>query len=188
MQTTTRRANSTHKYSRVSTKENDNENDKDDYYDTTFDGVNPNLSNLSSGMSSGETRARRWSHKINTLIHSVFWIGLAIFIIQYCDLIRVLRIDERVIKPFLYVAGISWFGVISLFGYLGLWLPIIRKQRIEDYNVTHSNHIKITLVLTGISIFSFIISIWYVWRWISIPITLSLLMGCMMIPNILPNF
>ena len=192
MQTkTTRRTNtsSKHKYSRIDDFEDDSDNDlSDDPNDTTFDGVTPNLSNINTGFSSGNSRTRQLSHKINTWIHSLFWIGLAIFIIQYCDIIRVLRIDERIIVPLLYIAGIAWFGVISLFIYLGLYLPIVKKKRIEDYNVTHGDYIKITLVLTGVSVLTFIMAIWPVWRWMSILITCSLLMGCMMIPNVLPNF
>eukprot|EP01084_Bolivina_argentea_P096280 173095_1 len=135
-----------------------------------------------------DSRAKKIGNEISTYAHSLFWIGLALFVIKYSDLIRVIRLDDRVILPLLYIAGASWMVVISLVVYLSFFLPCCKKERIEDFNVTHPQHIYATLFLTVVSYVTFVISIWPIWGWMSILIGASILMGLIMIPNFIPNY
>ncbi len=93
------------------------------------------------------------------MVHSIFWVGLAIFVLIYSDLIRVLRIDPRVIRPLLYLCFMTWAGVLGLVFYLAVFLPCCKGAKVDDYNVTHPEHIKAVLVLTLITFVSFSISI-----------------------------
>eukprot|EP00483_Globobulimina_turgida_P006529 UN06539 len=134
------------------------------------------------------SRAKRIGNEISTYAHSLFWICLALFVTKYSDLIRVIRLDDRVILPLLYIAGASWLGVVSLVIYLSFFLPCCKKEKVEDFNVTHPQHIHATLFLTIMSYVTFVVSIWPIWGWISVFIAASILMGLIMIPNFIPNY
>ena len=135
-----------------------------------------------------DSRAKKIGNEISTYIHSIFWICLALFVVKYSDLIRVIRLDDRVILPLLYISGLSWCGVTALVIYLSFFLPCCKKFKVDDYNVTHPQHIKATLFLTIVSYVTFVISIWPIWGWISIFIVASILMGLIMVPNFIPNY
>ena len=121
-----------------------------------------------------DSRAKRIGNEISNYVHSIFWICLALFVIKYSDIIRVIRLDDRIILPFIYIAGVSWLGVISLVFYLSFFLPCCKKQKVDDFNVTHPQHIQATLFLTIVTFITFIIGIWPIWGWISILIAISI--------------
>ena len=162
-----------YKYRRVSTVE---EEDIDDI---------PQLPQRAMGKNS---RARKLGTEISNYVHSIFWICLALFVVKYSDLIRVIRLDDRIILPLLYISFASWIGVMFIVIYLSFFLPCCKKERVDDYNITHPQHIQATLFLTIVSFITFIIAIWPIWGWISIFIAASLLMGAIMIPNFIPNY
>eukprot|EP00484_Ammonia_sp_Unknown_P016628 CAMPEP_0197040170 /NCGR_PEP_ID=MMETSP1384-20130603/16917_1 /TAXON_ID=29189 /ORGANISM="Ammonia sp." /LENGTH=172 /DNA_ID=CAMNT_0042470883 /DNA_START=74 /DNA_END=592 /DNA_ORIENTATION=- len=133
-------------------------------------------------------RARQIGGEISNYVHSIFWICLALFVVKYTDLIRVIRLDDRVILPLVYIAGVSWCGVLALIIYLSFYLPCCKKLRVDDFNVTHPQHIQATLFLTVVSYISFVAAIWSIWGWLSLLIVGSVLMGLVMIPNFIPNY
>ena len=143
---------------------------------------------IPSGGLSSNSRAKRLGNEISNYVHSLFWIGLALFVIKYSDLIRVIRLDDRVIFPLLCISGACWCGVLSLVIYLSFFLPCCKKQKVDDFNITHPQHIKATLFLTITSYVTFVISIWPIWGWLSILMAASILMGLIMIPNFIPNY
>ena len=147
-----------------------------------------NIQSLPQRGMMNNSRAKRIGTEISNYVHSIFWIALALFVVKYSDLIRVIRLDERVILPFFYIAAASWCGVLSLVIYLSFFLPCCKKQKVDDFNVTHPQHIQATLFLTITSFITFVISIWPIWGWISIFMTASILMGLIMIPNFIPNY
>jgi len=135
-----------------------------------------------------ETNARSWAKQINTWVHSLFWIALAIFVIIYCDLVRVLRIDPRIIRPCIYIATAFMSLLFILVFYLTLYLPLCKKLKIEDYNITHPKHIQAIVIISGCTFIMFCAGIWPVWGWMSILITSSLFMGLIMLSNFVPYY
>ncbi len=82
----------------------------------------------------------------------------------------------------------TWAGVLGLVFYLAVFLPCCKGAKVDDYNVTHPEHIKAVLVLTLITFVSFSISIWPIWGWISLGIAGSVFMGTVMLANFVPNY
>eukprot|EP01083_Nonionella_stella_P268849 909142_1 len=80
-----------------------------------------------------DSRAKKIGNEISTYAHSLFWIGLALFVIKYSDLIRVIRLDDRVILPLLYIAVDSWCGVMSYLIYLSFFIPCSKKEKVDDF-------------------------------------------------------
>ena len=143
-------------------------------------------SEMGVGMT-GNPRAKRLGNEISNYIHSLFWICLALFVIRYSDLIRVIRLDDRILFPLLCISGVSWCGCLLIVTYLTIFLPCCKKVKVDDYNVTHPQYIKGTIFLAITSYITFIVSIWPIWGWMSILIASSILMGLIMIPNFIPN-
>ena len=135
-----------------------------------------------------KSRASSIGAEMSTYVHSIFWIACALFVVKYSDLIRVIRLDDRIHLPMLYISLVCWCCVLSIVFFLSFWLPCCRKERVTDYNITHPEHIKATLFLTIVSFITFIIGIWPVWGWMSILMASLILMGLIMIPNFIPNY
>ena len=83
------------------------------------------------------SRAAKIGGEISNYVHSIFWIALGLFVVKYSDLIRVIRLDDRVHLPVLYISAACWCGVLSIVFYLAFWLPCVRKQRMDDFNISH---------------------------------------------------
>jgi len=136
----------------------------------------------------GERTGRRLGRKINNLVHSTFWVFLGIFIVIYSDFFRVVRIDKRIIRSLFYVSAFSWLMVSCIMGYLACYVPLWKKQRVDDYYVTHREHILAILLFGSVSMVTFTISVWPVWHWMSIIICVSLVMAQIMAANFVPNY
>ena len=72
------------------------------------------------------------------LFHDLLLCG---FVVSYSDLLRVLRLDSRPMRPLLYVAGASTAALIALVLYLAFCVPLVQGLRVDDYNVTHPRRV-----------------------------------------------
>eukprot|EP01039_Chlorochromonas_danica_P000063 gene63-69_t len=103
--------------------------------------------------------------RIMAKLHAIVWVAVAAALAYFTDLLNLL-LSERVNRLALCLGVASLTSVLSLFLYLGFWLPIVMKNNIP-WDVYCPNLISVSAGLSVLSFVSFVFTFWPVWGLLS---------------------
>jgi hypothetical protein len=133
----------------------------------------------------GDAEGQRASSVVASMMHSVFWVGLAYFTAVESDFWRVVHEDSRVHTGYLWVglACIALEVVVLL--YLMLWIPCVEKVAYDvDYNTYCPRAIYTALFGGFLGWLAFTLAVWGVYGYMT-PLMISVFSFALIL---LPNF
>lgn len=129
-------------------------------------------------------------HKIN-IIHSIAWLIAAIVIIYYYDLYNVLfKLDQRLNIQSLYIALFTLLALILDILYI---MFFVQNDRSKDNNTNDLMSmapytIYIAALTSVLTCLSFIITLWPIYTYMSIPIVFICSMATVLSTNFITSF
>lgn len=122
--------------------------------------------------------------KLVAKLHGLFWIGISALIIHYTDFF-VLLVSDKINRWAFNLSIISLTVIMSIFLYLGFWLPVIMKNHIP-WEVYCPNMIPIATGASVVWFISLIVTFWPVWGLLSPLLVGFLVMGVVFLTHFIP--
>lgn len=126
--------------------------------------------------------------RIQTKIHALIWVSLAVATVYYTDFIKVILTDKRINRMPLNLSIVSMVIVVAILVYLCVYLPIFEK--IRDYRMWDIHCPNMIPMLTGAGascIVSLVVAMWPVWGLLSPLLVFFLMMGFMFLAHFIPS-
>jgi hypothetical protein len=122
---------------------------------------------------------------ITAKIHAFFWVGTAIAVVYFTDLVNVVLNDARVNRISLNLAVICLVANLGIILYATVWLPVVMKVTMS-IDLYSPKIIPISTSIGLVCVICLMIALWPIWGLLTPFLVLFLLFGFLFSAHFVP--
>jgi hypothetical protein len=136
----------------------------------------------------GKKREVTRKEHISQTIHSLVWLGVAVAILYFGDVWRVMKEDPRLNRSFLIAAWACQGVLATVVFYITFWIPFVDRKKVYAYDRYCPRAIYTAIAAAFASFVLFTIAFWPVWHFLTPVLVFCVGMAAILSANFLPSW